>query len=1608
MHSPKIRVVPSGQIYRQLFDAQLQLNKSLSQYGPEFRSQHKKPKESVIMPVIHLEKEDTQHGILTSRQKTWVEGYPNDPYVENPVLYKQFSDYINKKLHGPESNNPSNEVRALPDIIVSKKQGSNIIERISEGRKQRHEAAVKAMHEELSVTTLEIEELIQETCADLLIKLQKDEEDGAELFLQLENNEQLKNYSWFDLNEIWKKVQSHTQLRHDCILQMDNKLKDIETKRMQRIKEIFSKYGDQLFKIAYLAKSDLQRLLDKESQMINQMMLTNQRSYADLYFRLISANIEREKGLRNFWQRRVEDWRTQNCVLAVESFREFMQLDAVTHPPTVELIKKDLQSDQGKLNSQRIELVKTLCSMQPPNSTKSAVYKWRNDINVISAELDSVNQMYLSKLHAEYEKVCQMCLEKIDQLKESLISAAICSPHRACQLMDEFMLPLVGEQQSIFEEIVEALENEMENHKSKTEGEMMELFKFSQGAAHLWDVHEIGLARLERTLQEKLEDCRHKHDQSNQEKEANLDIVMDRMRQDGTDTALKDSLLKALTMLEKIREFYEEFHKQETEIVKGYPKMVRGELDLYEQGIFQFFALKRKIDREENVEEETNERKSSSFQEELVTEHEDSDESQNDFSLSQNDVAASQIDVGQDRKEGRGRTEEGQRKSVEEVNRPGPPRNNSRKLSSLKIDKPMDSPTVKEDMTELVKEILKTSKGTEFYVLKEGGLEELPNSAQGSGQGSGHRERDDTTFMTEVEQPDPIQNLDIPNLLILQTKHKIRQNFLEHLEEWYHLAVDRAKSIVVAKCEELNSELDLRVHLHLPRPRRAELDVHNVRAAELVLHSERVARHCAGLEKKLSELTVSFKAMSQEHNKLANKFYADIQALEVIFVNATKSSRLVKLQNQLTVEQDKFMSVIRTSLREFRQQLDKTLQMLRESNARFIKAFKTFSDGGNFCPEEIEDYRRKLEKMSHLIDSTEGNIMSELEGMEFKRLDTATKVSSEFEDRFKGHLNDLVFMERVARWLTNTQVKIKSEVANSNGQAQNLVRMMDSLEQRIDACQKPHLEKEVAKRCALIECLPLIECSALIEKCSALIECSVLIPSILFSAPAPPPAGKVNFTREASSPAVIARGSKSQDDQSVGIIKSILKKLGENKVYPTPPPPSNFQVPPNSLSPPNPVKSEPRPGTLVKSKQLQSFCTCTVVGYRIDSYNCSVQMAGLKVTYNCSLQLKDKNSFLNIVYLGYTVTLSCISLNRTSRNSRAARFDKRMMMFVDSSGDPDLQGFFIGVIQSILRQAADGLLSTAEVFYLQKEKRPVTRPQALQETYEQCAEVISQKLQSYYSQADEYHNQSLQEFREQLVRLEELSAKVPPLVIDDLVKDESHLLQRAQQELIGTFKSTLKQLTLRKESHQNELRPNLGHPHLCNDLEALCVMEEERHLDYMEAVEKHTVDRQEFALQFAKNFLLRFEETYEKQLEQYDNMLVVDDVDKGRADLKLHSTSELIRRKLAGKSIEDEDEKTATERGRNNWLGVPSNQFVLGGMPSQLELTATVATKKTTLAHSSTIQARDKAYQKYKECFDQILLDINDNKEKLTTDETRWRASWQTSVKRVKSLYQKE
>lgn len=61
-------------------------------------------------------------------------------------------------------------------------------------------------------------------------------------------------------------------------------------------------------------------------------------------------------------------------------------------------------------------------------------------------------------------------------------------------------------------------------------------------------------------------------------------------------------------------------------------------------------------------------------------------------------------------------------------------------------------------------------------------------------------------------------------------------------------------------------------------------------------------------------------------------------------------------------------------------------------------------------------------------------------------------------------MTDIRFIELANRWISDAQVKIKSEVAVSNEQARTLRALLLIYEAKIDAILHPNLDKQVRAR----------------------------------------------------------------------------------------------------------------------------------------------------------------------------------------------------------------------------------------------------------------------------------------------------------------------------------------------------------------------------------------------------------------------------------------------------------------------------------------------------------------------------------------------------------------
>lgn len=1475
------RLVPEDEVYRQVFDAEVSLVKSL-----EKERLPPKPKSQPLLPLVRESRAVTGHGILTSRQKQWMQGRPNENSIENPVHFKYAALDSIERNSKPDSFFEAIEVRGLPDTPKSTQKKTNIIERLQSSRKERHESYLEDMYQEFGVINAELEPRILESCENLKELLLENDKEIEQLLQTIESDDDLLLHDLSDLEALWESIAEHSVQRQTWIDELDGTLDQVEVDRGNLIRETLKGFNKILERVAHLMPPDVHRLLEREAQRVNSTILMNKRAYADLISNLLSADVERERQCYISWQRRLEDWRLLKCQVAVASFNEFMKSSSVKDPPELRRKFELFTVEQRALNKKRMDLLESLRNMRPPNSTKSAVYQWNTALIDVNRQLEEVHARYKDIIQAEYDRVIEQCMEEINSVKEEFRTGGILDAVRTEEVMNESFLPLVGEKKTKFEHEVDKMERSLENLTSFHEMMIKSLFKFVQGAAHLWDLHEIGLARQERKLQEQLEKNRRDHDGFNQVKEANLDIIMDKMRQDSSELALTDSLQKALAALDEIKQLYGDFHSQQMQTSCSYPELVQEELTKYDSEVCKYFQVDR--------------RPSSSPMDPKVKK--------------------------KDHKKGKQEQDKSRKKKT-------PPS---------------------------IEDVLTTSNGSTFYILVEPGehgLLESPESVKSM--------KTCMTFLTDTQDeenedtlPSYIEAIVIREELFLDLRKHIRMQFLEHLEEWVIQAMDRANSVVAAKVEELNSELDLRLHLHEPRAARAEQDVHNVRAAELVMHRERVERHCKGVTTSLNEFKARFQQMVEEHDKETDIFKQSVQGLEATFTSATKTHELLVIQDQVAGRVEKYMDVIRTSLRKFRHDLDDMLSTLRNSNARFRKTFKVFSDGGNFSTDEVDEYRKKLERMASKIDSSEGSFMAELEGMESKRLEAATDYAGKLEDRFKNHLFDLTFMEKVTRWLTNTQVKVKSEVAFSNSQAKKLAIYLSTFERHIDAVEKPNLDKEqVTAREVQSSLIPILQT---FHERSMYLNCLLI--------PATP------------SLAVLQAGFKNTEEKKEEkTLKGALKSRKSKKRLS-----QKVLIESTEIA----ESSELRNEEGVKPKSTPSLSRAAK----------AAEEDGRPKTVPAELKgkLSDQDK-----QAARQRSAGSRKLSASRRDPLGPRYDKKYLVFGEKMED---DRHFMARIRNTLREGLEGLLATSEMYYRQKGQRTPTRPQAIHENFDLCAEALVQRLTSYKTQSEEYHNSCIQELRSQMQKFSVTLVHLPPLVVQIIFTDQLADLEKERETLENDYQIRVQELEKRKNLHQSQLRPSLGHPHNQTEMDTLCSSEERRRQEALDGAKQHAEALAKLEAQFASLFIEKLAQTCETMLLQFDAVLSLDDVEVGKVEPKPKSTKRLLREKMVG-GEDDKDKLAPFPSGGTVWEGLPTNELVLEEAVDKKNRTPTIKTVKTTQGHLAVINSRNKAYEDYKEKFKVRLTVIREAMNSQIQNEERWTRSWKRSINKIKELY---
>ncbi|XP_036454190.1 coiled-coil domain-containing protein 180 [Colossoma macropomum] len=1384
------------------------------------------------------------------------------------------------------------EIRGLPDNVVSAKTGSDIIERLMEKRQRDHTESVAQLQADLSVLSVGYEPLFKQTGEDILLRLSECDDKLEKLLQKVEIVADLEAFSYQDLHEFWSNVSHESAMRRKLIQELDETFIKFEAERALMISALLKKYAAKLEKISYVMPSDVHRLIDNEAMMINQALLANRRAIAKLHLNLMEKDLQKEALHRQKWETKLQDWKRIKVLAAVRWFKNFINSPAIQSPKNVQDTLNTMWKTQEMYSEQRIKILEQIRTMIPPRCSKALVAEWYSSLSLVNEKIDCMHIDTMTKLRKYYENTWQECLAETERFKNEVSTYGFTSDE-AQDIINADLLPVIGKCQKQAEGHLAAMDKAFENLAKTAARLSKSLFKLMRGAAHLWEVHGAGLQIREQQLQDQLEEVRYYYDQENQKKEAQLDVLMDKLRQESTEEALKAALEKTLAFLEEVKDGHVTFYKEEVETVESFPAMVLEELQSYSSALSRYFSVKEVCNQD--LKELQTLYPSLKF----------------DASIKRKRTVASP-----------------RRKHQPDVSQKANPHCSIDSVFTEEFHDPQNNET------------FTTAKGHVFNCYG------FVRPCEG-----------------EVDvNLEEVERVLYPRSLLIELQKTIREEFFNHLEERFYAVLNNTVTIVQAKKEELKAQLDLRLHLHQPRAKRVEVEIHDVRAAELISHRDHVDRHCKGIQQALADFQTDFNELQVRQHKLTENFRSQIYNMEDTFKIATKSDKLVKLCASLQTSLVEHMNVIQESQRHFRQNIELKFEGLREANAQLMKSFKLFSEGGTFTPKEIEVYQKRLEKIAKRIDSADEALTLQMEGTESRCLEKAKDVINKFEEKFHFLTVDLMFLEKIQGVLTNTQVQIKAEVMKSNMQKKVITTMMSELEEMIHACAQASPEKrvitsedisslsaslieELRKRCQYLDCF--LDPSMAVPLPDAPLQGA-------FAVAARPRSRKQEKVLNPAGDSLLQpsrMGVAFMNDAAVGVIKGLLRISN---------PQANHEV----------------------SADVTDRSSAAVTGQRSGR---SQSQSGLE-----TLCRKSAES---------------VSSQSLRRFSKPTRFDKRFQVFGSKPEDQKGNLTFKGFLGNILWQANDILLQVAEDYYKKKERRPVSRPQYIQESFEPCAEELNKRLLVYQSQSYEYHSCCVQEFQQQLKAIEECICDMPEVLLTKLRDQHLEDLSRNVMLIRQQFEQFQQQSEQKKKEHSNQLRVRLSHPACEEELSRLVMVEQDRQEEQRKATQNSRLELQACIRKNADEFVTALATLTENILFRLDNMLTADEVQGRFVEPKQETITKLARRKHAGTLQEEDKNRPLLERGSRTWPGIHYFGTTDDSLVNQKQhTTTTITTAKTTMGHLKAIEVRNVLHQSYEERVMEELKRVEKSSREQEAELLRWQEHWRVQLKTLSTL----
>eukprot|EP00941_MAST-03F_sp_MAST-3F-sp1_P006034 g6034.t1 len=297
-----------------------------------------------------------------------------------------------------------------------------------------------------------------------------------------------------------------------------------------------------------------------------------------------------------------------------------------------------------------------------------------------------------------------------------------------------------------------------------------------------------------------------------------------------------------------------------------------------------------------------------------------------------------------------------------------------------------------------------------------------------------------TVLMKDVVIPAPLAEAMVT---------RIRSLVMEQHQKIGTMREADSKTQCEERQEDLTDELEERLRKHWPRKGRTEVQYNQPRRGELENHLEKQQRHARALLIKNKRHETKFMKELDEANSHITSYLRGQQKLQSKLIRQKTLAGLQGLQSKAKTARMEILKEFKAKVTQLRKIVKDDPQRLLNQNEEFIKNCRTFENGGNYHPHELQMSADALTAVSDKVTASQDGRrrkIDELVDVQKGALDNFTQ----FMEAFDACVQELSMREGLGQKYgaprRKFQERWRSECARSESESNSIKNDLDLLE----------------------------------------------------------------------------------------------------------------------------------------------------------------------------------------------------------------------------------------------------------------------------------------------------------------------------------------------------------------------------------------------------------------------------------------------------------------------------------------------------------------------------------------------------------------------------------